>query len=124
MCNRKTFVRREVIMEKREIMEQVEKMYSDNPAKIIKIRDMLEDTFEGRELNSAQDMSDLEFERLRARFRDIDVPFSLCTSKETVCELQKAILSLRRRSRDRYGDSSAVKKSVKSKKKSFFDIFR
>lgn len=111
-------------MEKREIMEQVEKMYSDNPAKIIKIRDMLEDTFEGRELNSAQDMSDLEFERLRARFRDIDVPFSLCTSKETVCELQKAILSLRRRSRDRYGDSSAVKKSVKSKKKSFFDIFR
>lgn len=111
-------------MEKREIMEQVEKMYSDNPAKFIKIRDMLEDTFEGRELNSAQDMSDLEFERLRARFRDIDAPFSLCTSKETVCQLQKAILSLRRRSRARYGDSPAAKKSVKSKKKSFFDIFR
>lgn len=110
-------------MEKREIMEQVSAMYSDNPAKFIKIRDILEDVFEGRELNSAQDMSDLEFGRLCARFRDIDVPFNLCKSKESVCQLQKAIFLHRSRARDRYEDRTAAKKSIKSRKKRIFDLF-
>ncbi len=111
-------------MEKREIMEQVSAMYSDNPAKFIKMRDILEDVFEGRVLNSEQDMSDLEFGRLRARFRDIDVPFNLCKSKETVCQLQKEILNLRRRSRGLYEEGSVAKKSVKSRKKRFYELFK
>lgn len=111
-------------MEKREIMEQVSRLHSDNPAKFIKIRDILEESFGERELGSPQDMSDLEFERIRSKFRDIDVPLSLCISKEAVCQLQKTVLSYRSRPRDRYEDRPAAKKSAKSKKKGFFGMFK
>lgn len=111
-------------MEKKEIMEQVSRIHSDNPAKFIKIRDTLEDVFGGQELNRAQDMTDLEFERIRARFRDIDVPLNLCITKEAVCQLQKVVLSYRSRPRDRYEDRPAAKKSAKAKKKGFLGMFK
>ena len=78
-------------MEQREIMEQVNKMLSDNPAKIIKIRDAFDEMFEGRNIGSAQAISDREYERIRYIFRDIDVPLSWCTNKAAVYQLYKAV---------------------------------
>lgn len=104
-------------MEQREIMEQVGKLLSDNPAKFIKIRDTFNDMFEGRTLNNAQAISDREYERLRDRFRDIDVPLSWCISKAEVYHLYKAVTQ--RRLRDR-GDDYSYRKSKKSKKKGLF----
>ena len=89
-------------MEQREIMEQVNKMLSDNPAKIIKI-------------------SDREYERIRYIFRDIDVPLSWCTNKAAVYQLYKAVNQ--RRNRDSGSVYSPSKKSSRSKKKGLFGGF-
>lgn len=105
-------------MEQKEIMEQVGKLLSDNPAKFIKIRDIFDEMFEGRLLKSAQAISDREYEHLREKFRDIDVPLSWCTSKEEVFHLYKSVTQ--RRSRGRDDDYSTVRKPKKSKKKGFF----
>lgn len=110
-------------MEKKEFTEQVGKLIVDNPAKFIKIRDILDEMFGGRSIGSVDAISDREYERLRDRFRDVDVPFSWCSSKESVYQLYKVIDSQRGRNR-RYDDSPTVKKSSKSKKKGLFGIFR
>ena len=52
-------------MDQKEMNEQVGKMLSENPAKFIKIRGILDDMFEGRTLEGSKDISDREFERLR-----------------------------------------------------------
>lgn len=108
-------------MEQRELMEQVQKLVSDNPAKFIKIRDAFDDIFEDRALGSANAISDREFERIRDKFRSIDVPLSWCISKESIYQLQKAVSYHRNPSRT--GRDSATKKSTKSKKKGIFGIF-
>lgn len=111
-------------MDQKEMNEQVGKMLSDNPAKFIKIRQVLDDMFEGRTLEGSKDISDREFERLRYRFRDIDVPLSMCVNKEAAYQLQKAVKSHRAQSRNRYDDSPAArKKPGKAKKKGLFGIF-
>ncbi|EOS81217.1 hypothetical protein C817_00874 [Dorea sp. 5-2] len=108
-------------MEQREIMEQVNKMLSDNPAKIIKIRDAFDEMFEGRNIGSAQAISDREYERIRYIFRDIDVPLSWCTNKAAVYQLYKAVNQ--RRNRDSGSVYSPSKKSSRSKKKGLFGGF-
>lgn len=111
-------------MEQREITEQIRKLHSDNPAKFIKIRDAFEDIFDGRELGSVQLISDREFERIRSRFQDIDVPFSWCSTKDEVVKLQKAVLSCRSQ-RSRYDDDQPeAKKPAKPKKKGIFGLFK
>lgn len=107
-------------MEQREIMEQVQKLVSDNPAKFIKIRDAFDAVFEDRTLGSANAISDREFERIRDKFRDIDVPLSWCINKDSVYQLQKAVRYHRNPSRTK--DNTAQKTS-KAKKKGFFGIF-
>lgn len=52
-------------MDQKEMTTQIGKLLSDNPAKFIKIRDTFDEMFEGRTLNGAQSLSDLEYERLR-----------------------------------------------------------
>lgn len=109
-------------MEKKEMTEQVTKLMTDNPAKYIKIRDIFEEMFGSRDISKPQAISDQEYKRLRYRFQDIDVPFSWCDTKESVCQLFMAIDS----HRNRYGDDnySAVKKTAKPKKKGFLGLFR
>lgn len=109
-------------MEQREIMEQVGKLHSENPAKFIKIRDIIDDIFGGRELSGANAISDREFDRLRGRFQEIDVPFSWCSTKESVYQLQKTVRNYR--ARDKREDYSTVKKSAKSKKKGLLGLFK
>ena len=48
-------------MDQKEMNEQVGKMLSDNPAKYIKIRGILDEMFEGRTLEGSKDISDREF---------------------------------------------------------------
>lgn len=108
-------------MEQREIMEQVQKLVSDNPAKFIKIRDAFDDVFEDRNLGSANAISDREFEKIRDKFRGIDVPLSWCINKESIYQLQKAVRYHRNPSRT--GHDSSAKKSSKAKKKGIFGIF-
>lgn len=108
-------------MEQRELMEEVQKLVSDNPAKFIKIRDVFDDIFENRTLGSANAISDREFEKIRDKFRSIDVPLSWCISKESIYQLHKAVSYHRNPSRT--GRDSAAKKSSKSKKKGIFGIF-
>ncbi len=103
-------------MDQKEMSTQIGKLLSDNPAKFIKIRDTFDEMFEGRTLNGAQSLSDLEYERLRERFRDIDVPLVWCTSKEVVCQLYKAVNQRRMRDDDNY----SIRTSKKSKKKGLF----
>lgn len=110
-------------MDQKEMNEQVGKMLSDSPAKYIKIRGILDEMFEGRTLEGSKDISDREFERLRYRFRDIDVPLSFCVDKEAAYQLQKAVKYHRGQSRSRYDDRPAAKKSAKAKKKGLFGIF-
>lgn len=111
-------------MEQREFMDQIRKLHSENPGKFIKIRDAFDDIFEGKELSSAKLISDREFERIRYKFQDIDVPFSWCSTKEAVCQLQKAVLSCRSQ-RNRYDDDEQpARKSVKAKKKGIFGLFK
>lgn len=105
-------------MEQKELTEQIGKLLSDNPAKFIKIRDIFDEMFSGRKLTGTQSISDREYERLRERFRDIDVPLSWCTSKEIVFQLYKAVSQ--RRMRDGDNDYSTVRTSKKSKKKGLF----
>lgn len=105
-------------MEQKEFMEQVNKMLTDNPGKIIKIRDTFDEVFEGRNINSVQAISDSEYERIRYIFRDIDVPLILCTDKSTVYQLYKAVNQ--RRNRDSDNGYNPSRKSSKSKKKGFF----
>ncbi len=109
-------------MEQREITEQVSKLLSDNPAKFIKIRDTFDNIFGERELTDAQSISDREFGRIQDRFRDNDIPFSLCISKEAVYQLYKAVSRQRARSRREDG-SSTFRKSSKTKKKGLFGLF-
>ena len=111
-------------MEQKEMMEQIRKLHSEDPGKFIKIRDILEDVVGDKELSGAQAISDLQFGRIRSRFQDADVPFSWCTTKETVCQLQKAIYNCRSKSRSGYDDYPTAKKSVKSKKKGLFGLFK
>lgn len=111
-------------MEQREIMEQVNRLHSENPAKFIKIRDIFEDILEERKLESAQAITDREYDRIRDRLGDIDVPFSWCASKEDVYQLQKAVRFYRSHLRDRSEDRPLVKKSAKSKKKGIFGLFK
>ncbi len=122
-CTAVCLVKRGAEMEQKEFMEQIRKLYSENPGKFIKIRDAFDDIFDGRELSSAQIISDREFERLRYKFQDIDVPFSWCATKETVCQLQKAVLSCRSQ-RSRYNEQPEIKKSAKPKKKGIFGMFK
>lgn len=105
-------------MEQKELTEQIGKLLSDNPAKFIKIRDIFDEMFSGRKLSGTQSISDREYERLRERFRDIDVPLSWCTSKEIVYQLYKAVNQ--RRMRDSDDGYSTVRTSKKSKKKGLF----
>lgn len=109
-------------MDQRELMEQVQTLVSDNPAKFIKIRDAFDDIFEDRVFKNAESISDREFERIRYKFRDIDVPLSWCINKEAIYQLQKAISYHRRPSRTE--QDSTAKKTAKSKKKGIFGIFR
>ena len=92
-------------MDQKEMNEQVGKMLSDNPAKYIKIRGILDEMFEGRTLEGSKDISDREFERLRYRFRDIDVqPRSLLRPRKRACSVysDKMILTFEN------GDSPGV----------------
>lgn len=102
-------------MEPKEFIEQTGKLISDNPAKFIKIRATFDDILGGRKLDSPKAISDREFERLRDRFRDIDVPFSWCASKEDIYQLQKAVSHHRTEARKR--DDYTAKKQAKSSKK-------
>ena len=97
-------------MEQREIMEQVNRLHSDNPTLFIKIRDIFDAIFAERELGSAQDITDREFDRIQYRFRDSDVPFIWCATKEDVYQLQKAIRYHRSHLRDRGEDYLTAKK--------------
>ncbi len=108
-------------MEQKEIIEQVSKLLSDNPAKFIKIRDTFDEFFGERKITGAQSISDREFDRIRYRFRDIDVPLSWCVSKESLYQLYKAVSS--HRARTRRDESQTVKKSSKTKKKGLFGFF-
>ncbi|MCI9212235.1 hypothetical protein EBB54_03035 [Schaedlerella arabinosiphila] len=110
-------------MDQKEMNEQVGKLLSDNPAKYIKIRGILDEMFEGRTLEGSKDISDREFERLRGKFRDIDVPLSFCVNKEAAYQLQKAVRYHRSQSQSRYDDRPTAKKSAKAKKKGLFGIF-
>ena len=104
-------------MEKKEMTEQITKLMTDNPAKFIKIRDIFEDMFGSRDVSKPEAIGDQEYKRLRYRFQDIDVPFSWCDTKDTVCQLYMAI----DKHRSRYGDDDIViKKTGKSKKKGLF----
>ena len=109
-------------MEQRELMEQVQKLTNDNPAKFIKIRDIFDDVFEDRAIGSANAISDREFEKIRYKFRDIDVPLSWCVSKESIYQLLRAVRYHRTPSRTER-DNHSAKKSTKSKKKGIFRIW-
>ncbi len=111
-------------MEQREITEQIRKLHSEDAGKFIKIRDIFEDVVGEGELSSAQALSDQQFERLRSRFKDADVPFIWCNTKEAVYQLQKAIYNCRAKSGSRYDDYPVGKKSAKTKKKGLFGLFR
>jgi hypothetical protein len=107
-------------METRELTEQVGKMLTDNPGKIIQVRDAFDEMFGGRNIGSAQAITDREYERLRYQFRDFDVPLSWCTDKDTIYQLYKAVNQRRNRDKSVY---SSTKKSSKSKKKGLFGFF-
>ena len=109
-------------MEQRELMEQVQKLVTDNPAKFIKIRDIFDEVFENRVPGSDKGITDREFERLRERFRDVDVPFSWCASKESVYQLHKAVRYHRSPSRSGQNERT-TKSTAKTKKKGLVGIF-
>lgn len=109
-------------MVNREYFDRVAKLASDNPTKYIKIRDIIEEVFDGREPGSANDISDIKYKRICARFQDIDVPFSWCCSKEEVYQLCKAIADYR--DKRRREENQKVQKPQKSKKKGFFGLFK
>lgn len=109
-------------MESREFIEQIGKLISDNPAKFIKIRAAFDNLLGDRTLDSSKAISDREFERLRDRFREIDVPLSWCASKEDIYQLQKAISYHRTQARKR--DEYTNKTQAKSNKKGgLFGLF-
>ncbi|MEY8284509.1 hypothetical protein AALA13_11870 [Lachnospiraceae bacterium 50-23] len=110
-------------MEQREIMEEVVRLHSENPGKFIKIRDIFEDVLADRDLGGAQDMSDREYDRIRYRFRFIDVPFSWCVSKDATYQLYKAVRQQRSQSRGGSESFGSGKKSAKSKKRGIFGLF-
>lgn len=110
-------------MEQREIMEQISRLHSENPGKFIKIRDIFEDVLGERDLGSAQDMSDREYERIRYRFRYVDVPLSWCATKDATYQLHKAIQQQRSQARRGLDVSGSGKKSAKSRKKGLFGLF-
>lgn len=113
--------KRGVNMDQKECMEQVGKLISDNPAKFIKIRAVLDGIFGDRKLESAKAISDREFERTRDRFRDIDVPLSWCINKEALYQLYKAVKHHRDEARRR--EERTIKKSGKNNKKGLFGLF-
>ena len=109
-------------MESKEFTEQVGKLISENPAKFIKIRSIFDNLLAGRTLDSSKAISDRECERLRDRFRDIDVPLSWCASKEDVYQLQKAVTYHRTQARKR--EDYTIRKQAKSNKKGgLFGLF-
>ena len=107
-------------MDQREIMEQVQKLRSDNPARFIKIRDIFDAVFNDRTIGSEKAISDREFEQIREKFRGIDAPLSWCIDKETVYQLYKAVSYHRTPSRSKRDEPSTANKSSKSKKKGLF----
>ena len=109
-------------MVNRDYFERVTKLVSDNPTKYIKIRDVFEEVLDGREPGSANDISDIKYKRICARFQDIDVPFSWCCSKEEVYQLCKAIIDYR--DKRRREESQTAKKPQKPKKKGFLGLFK
>lgn len=109
-------------MDQREIMEQVQKLHSDNLAKFIKIRDIFDDILGDRTIGSEKGISEREFERIRERFRGIDIPLSWCISKENVYQLYKAVSYHRSPSRSGGEDRSTTGKSSKSRKKGLFGL--
>lgn len=108
-------------MEHKEFIEQVGKLISDNPAKFIKLRYIFDEIIGDRTLDSSKALSDREFDRLRDRFRDIDVPFSWCTDKQAVYQLYKAVSYHRTQARKR--DDYTARKNAKSAKKGLFGLF-
>lgn len=120
--NHGAFSREEQVMEQKEAMELVGKLITDNPAKFIKIRGCLDEIFAGRTLESSKAISDREFEKIRDKFREIDVPLVWCVNKDAVYQLQKAVRYHREQSRRRE-DYTTGKKSSKSNKKGLFGIF-
>lgn len=106
-------------MESKGFVEQVGKLITDNPAKFIKIRSIFDNILAGRTLDSSKAISDREFERLRDRFRDIDVPLSWCASKEDIYQLQKAVTYHRTQARKR--EDYTIKKQ--KKKGGLFGLF-
>lgn len=110
-------------MDQKECMEQVGKLISDNPAKFIKIRAALDDVFGERSIDGAKAITDREFERIRYKFRDIDIPLSWCVNKEAVYQLKKAVGYHRTQSKSRREERGTAKKSAKSKKKGLFGMF-
>ena len=109
-------------MEQKEFLEQVGKLITDNPAKFIKIRAALDDIFEGHSLDSAKAISDREFEKIKYKFEDIDVPFIWCNNKEAVYQLYKAVKHYREQSRKREQREATKKKPAKAKK-GLFGLF-
>ncbi len=105
-------------MDQKELLEQINKTLTDNPGKIIKVRDTFDEMFAGRSINSAQAIGDKEYERIRSHFRDMGLPLSWCTDKTTLFQLYKAINQ--RRDRDRHDAFTSTKKSSKPKKKGLF----
>ena len=109
-------------MESKEFIEQTGKLISDNPAKFIKIRATFDNILGDRTLDSSKAISDREFEKLRDKFRDIDVPLSWCASKEDIYQLHKAVSYHRTQARKR--DEYTTKKPAKSNKKGgLFGLF-
>lgn len=105
-------------MDQKELLEQINKTLTDNPGKIIKVRDAFDEMLAGRTINSVHSISDKEYERICSHFRDIGLPLSWYTDKTTVFQLYKAINQ--RRDRDRHDAFTSTKKSSKPKKKGLF----
>lgn len=108
-------------MEQKDFMEQVGKLISDNPAKFIKIRAILDQFFGDRKLDSANAITDREFEKIRDRFSEIDVPLIWCVNKDAVYQLQKSVSYYREQSRRRE-DRETARKPAKGKK-GLFGLF-
>lgn len=109
-------------MDAKEFIEQTGKLISDNPAKFIKIRSTFDNILGDRKLDSSKAISDREFEKLRDKFRDIDVPLSWCASKEDIYQLYKAVSHHRTEARKR-DDYTAKKQAKSGKKGGLFGLF-
>ena len=110
-------------MEQREFMDQIRKLHGDNPGRFIKIRDAFDEILGEKEISSVQLISDRQFERIRYKFQEIDVPFSWYSTKESVYQLQKAVRNYRSQN-SRYDEEPEVRRPSKPKKKGIFGLFK